>query len=89
MSISVSVVDLRKELGEILNQAHYKQPVTISKRDKPFATVVSHAEGLWITDMYKVADEMNMNREDFREKIKGLLVDEEARTELISKADAV
>lgn len=89
MSKSVSVVDLRKELGEILNQAHYKQPVTVSKRDKPFATVVSHAEGMWITDMYRVADEMNIDREDFREKIRDLLVDEAARAELIGKVGAV
>ncbi|WP_298972696.1 hypothetical protein [uncultured Roseobacter sp.] len=73
MTTTVSVADLRKGLGPVLEEAHHSLPVMISKRDKNYASVVSHEEGELITEMHEVAKELGVDvsvlRSTFREML--------------------
>lgn len=66
MSTTVSVADLRKGLGHVLEKAHHDGPVMVKKRDRPYASVVSHDDGKLVTDLRQVAEEHHMEYEQLQ-----------------------
>ena len=60
MSTTVSVADLRRELGPVLEQAHHNRPVMVSKRDKAYASVVSYDAGEFEAELHQIAQEHKM-----------------------------
>lgn len=61
MSTTVTVADLRKGLGDVLENAHHNGPVMVSKRDRPYASVVSHDDGQLVTSLRQIAEEHQMD----------------------------
>jgi CheY-like chemotaxis protein len=53
---------MRKDLGEVLNRAHYKNEVVeVAKREKPFALVLSATELPVIMGVREIASEQKMD----------------------------
>lgn len=73
MTTTVSVADLRKELGPVLEEAHHSLPVMVSKRDKEYASVVSHDAGRFETEMHQVAKEHGMEVKELRSMLREML----------------
>lgn len=73
MPTIVSVADLRKELGPVLESAHHDGPVMVSKRDRPYASVVSHKDGQLVTDLRQAAAEHQMDYEDFKAVLREMI----------------
>jgi len=58
----LSVAEMRKDLGEVLNRAYYRnEMVEVAKREKPFALVLSANEKPAILGMREIATEQNMD----------------------------
>lgn len=78
----MSVAEMRKDLGEVLNRAYYlNEVVEVAKREKPFALVVSATEKPIVLGMRELADEQEMETSHLmelllavpREKLKAML----------------
>ena len=62
---TITVADMRKDLGDILNRAFYKDEVVeIAKREKPFALVVSYNRKPAVVGIEQLADDIDMGSND-------------------------
>lgn len=73
MTTIVSVADLRKELGPVLEEAHHNHPVMVSKRDKAYASVVSHTAGQFETELHQAAKEHRLEVDELRSMLREIL----------------
>ena len=73
MNNVISVAALRKELGPVLEQAHHNRPVMVSKRDREYASVVSHDAGRFENDLHQVAEEMGVEVDALRSLLRKTL----------------
>lgn len=77
MDDNVAVADARREFGDVLNRAHfYNEVIRITKRERPFAAVVSATDGNNVVGIKEVAQSLKIEPSNLVELLKAIPKDE-------------
>lgn len=73
----VAVADARREFGDVLNRAHfYDKVISITKRERPFAAVVSAKDGDNVVAIKEVASALKIEPSNLVDLLKALPKDQ-------------
>jgi hypothetical protein len=83
---AMSVADVRKDFGDVLNRAHYRdEVVSIAKRERPFAIVASNREGENLLRMREMAGRLNMDTTELVGLFHEAIADDQLRAALLGR----
>ncbi|MEL6216992.1 MAG: type II toxin-antitoxin system prevent-host-death family antitoxin [Pseudomonadota bacterium] len=78
---SFSIADARRELGDLLNRAHYtNERITVTKRDKPFASVNSVKDQQHLDYLDQIARKLGITVEVLLNRMAHLAEDRDGRS---------
>lgn len=88
--LTSSVADVRKDLGDLLSRAHYQnERITVTKRDKPFASLVSVPDQERLDKMDKLAKRLGISPDELLARYENAVAEDKVLSqECSSHSDA-